>query len=282
MSAKIYYFSLILFWFFLSACDKKVEDTELPKLTFTGITNNDTLRNTITAEIKGTDNTGLKSIEVFLNDSLLASSLQPSLGLSWNTLNVKDGDYTIRIVATDNAGNKKAESAKVVVQNALFSFEPNDYDQDSDNTAYIVTDGDGKILNSFKFTKANAPKPKTRTYIYPKTSFSGSTVNIVRVQHLLSYRIEYFINLKRGHYVKSWVGYTLKRDYPNTGVQSFTLKNVPSLLTTGVVSGIDGTGYLIPARADTLKISVNKDSKLLALYENNNEAKYNGQQAPAD
>jgi hypothetical protein len=271
-------YGLISLCLLSTSCKKEPEvtdvDTDSPSITLTGISDNDTLRNSHNVEIKATDNTGIKSIEVFADDSLLASATKSPLALTWNTVKLKDGNYTFKVIATDTVGNKKEQKIPVSVQNALFSFDTNGYDRLSKNTSYIITDNEGKILNSIKFTDLTAPKAGERTYIYPKVNFTGSHINVVRVQKISYYSIEYFLKVKRGHYTKTWNRFESNYSSPKIGQRKISVKNIPLTFGQSVIADISGSASSFSYLSNPNWINYTKDSKILVMYEKNSDFLY--------
>jgi hypothetical protein len=277
---KIFAFLSILSLIILS-CDKKDEqkeplDVELPDISFTGFSVNDTLHSTVKAEIKGSDSKGLKSLEIFVNDSLLATNPGPAFTAEWNTLKSPDGDYTIKMVATDISGNKKEVKAKVVVSNALITVGKNVLVSGFWDTAdYYITDSAGNILanSSFKINQNVASK----VHIYSKNEYSKKTINLIRV-HKSSNRnptIEYYIGIKRGE-VLEYVNPGVQYEFPEwVGPVPVTLMNVPAYNNITISTTAGGSvNYPLPFGA-TAQTSYNAKNKAFVQIENADKASYN-------
>jgi hypothetical protein len=263
---------------FIISCDKKdAPDTEQPAIIATGVAANDTLRNTINAEIKATDNGGIQKMEVLVNDSLLATASSSPLVLTWNTLKMKDGEYTLKLKATDNSGNIRETTSKVIIKNALFSLAKEVLNLTSNNEMYfIATDPDGKILNSLKITKTTVPSDVT---IYPREAFTGKKINILRINRGSQTVMSYFLNIERGEPTVYFTSPIPKaKRYSYSANTAASIKNLQP--NDYAVISTDAFGSSYPPGFDA-KYPYGADSKFLVQIERNGSATYNLFDPPA-
>jgi hypothetical protein len=114
-----------------------------------------------------------------------------------------------------------------------------------------------------------------RTDIYPKTSFNGGRVNVARVQKIEARNsIEYFINLKRGHYAKAWKSYVPTYSSPKLGQRKIAYKNIPASFGMSISGGMSGSGASFTLFPNPYFIDYTANSKVLVMYEKNNEFLY--------
>lgn len=245
------------------------------KLTVTGLTSNDTLRNTLTAEIKAEHSAGIKTIEVFANDELIASTATAdSLSLSWNTLDMPDGTYSMKVVVSDDAGNKKEQVASVVVSNVLLKINRHLL-VEGDASAYFITDSEGQLISRADFV--NDGTHDDVVSLYPTEAFDGPEINLTRVStasYLTFPQIEHFVGIKRGtHLGEQSIQHGKGRLNEYQNPIPITLKNIPDhdrvLVSTNTLyyqfPSIDGYDYALPYTSG---------SKAMVLVERQGDARY--------
>src|SRR6186997_3468165 len=110
------FLNLFISCLFLS-CDSE-PDTLLPELTVAGISQGEKLSNEVTLSIAASDNEGVSKVEFFLDDIMVSSLNKEPYTFTWNTLQSSDGDHTVKIVVTDNSGNRREEAVTVSINNA--------------------------------------------------------------------------------------------------------------------------------------------------------------------
>jgi hypothetical protein len=169
--------SLIVITFTILSCSKK-QDQDNPvtpvnnAITLTGINNADSLKGTVSAQIAATGNQPQK-IEVFANDSLIASATKAPYNLQWNTLGVVNGTYKIKTVATYDGGKQVEVSLNVVVKNILMTLETDPkVNSIYTNVMYIVTDSAGNLLNNIKYNGTDRIIEVAASHPYIKNRFS--------------------------------------------------------------------------------------------------------------
>src|SRR5512133_505300 len=100
----------------LSSCKK--EDNIPPVITAVKLNMSDTIRNSYIIKVEATDNSSTIGMDLYANDSLIAHIEKVPFEYPWNTIKVKDGEYTIKAVVFDSNGNKTESSCLITVQNA--------------------------------------------------------------------------------------------------------------------------------------------------------------------
>ena len=171
------------------SCSKKQDTVVTPPsigaVSITGIHEADTLKGVISAQIAIAGSTQLSKIEVYANDSLIASGNKAPYNLQWNTLGVINGNYKLKGIAYDNAGKQTQTTFDVIVHNILVTLEIDPHiNSIYTNMMYIVTDSAGTVLNSIKYNgtdkyiavAATKPNLKNRCSTFEvKTDISGLT-----------------------------------------------------------------------------------------------------------
>jgi hypothetical protein len=77
------------------------------------------LSGTVSVQISATDNVGVTSVALTANGTAIGSSIVAPYAVSWNTTTVANGVYTLTATARDAAGNTKAASISVSVNNPI-------------------------------------------------------------------------------------------------------------------------------------------------------------------
>src|ERR1700737_784125 len=98
---SIFFLSFVALISIFLSCSKKQDTivTPISAISFTGIRDADTLKGTISAQIIISGTTQPKKIEVYANDSLIATGNKAPYNLQWNTLGVTNGNYKLKAIA---------------------------------------------------------------------------------------------------------------------------------------------------------------------------------------
>lgn len=244
------------------------------ELTVSGLKSNDTLRNTLTAEIKVEHSLGIKNIEVFVDEELIASATADSLSLSWNTLDLPDGTYTVKVVVSDDAGNKKEQTVSVVVSNALVKIDRNLLLGWGDVAAYFITDSIGQVIGRANFV--NDGTHDDVVSLYPSAGFSGSKINLTRVSTSANLPLEivHFVAINRGAHLNNK---NISHGKPSLNEYQtpipITVKNVPEY--DNLLVSTNRLYYQYPVSEDyDYSLPYTTGSKSLLLIEQNGSARY--------
>jgi hypothetical protein len=163
-------FLLLLTVAIISSCKKT--DREPPVITSGSLTEmQDTIRNSVAFNLVAIDNSDIEKIELYVNDSLIASDKTGSFSYNLNTLELNDGTYILKIVVYDQHGNTTTSSKSVVVSNSLLTLKLGELY----NNPYmaVVSDESGNKLGTAEMVKNSEIK------IMPSAPFSESAINFV-------------------------------------------------------------------------------------------------------
>jgi chitodextrinase len=98
---------------------------------------------TVTVEATATDNVGVTSVAVYVDDVLIGTVNAAPYDVAWDTATVADGAHTLRVDARDAANNVGTTSAVVLVQNAPVSTAPHYLDLDGVDDYVQIADAPG-------------------------------------------------------------------------------------------------------------------------------------------
>ncbi len=93
-------------------------DTSAPSVSISAPAQGATVSGATTISATASDNVGVSKVEFYINGALAGSDSSAPYSLSWNTLAVTDGSYTLAVKAYDAAGNVSQSSATVTVKNS--------------------------------------------------------------------------------------------------------------------------------------------------------------------
>ena len=102
-----------------------VKPTQPPLIDLTSHNNGDTVTGTITVTATASDDVGVSKVELYANNSFIASDSTPPYSFSLNTYNLHGGDNVLRVTAYDEFPLTASDSASVIVRNhQINSFSP--------------------------------------------------------------------------------------------------------------------------------------------------------------
>lgn len=90
-------------------------DTQAPQIDVTSPAAGSLIRDPITIEASASDASGIARVQFYLGSQLLATDTSAPYSHAWDTDAVADGNYSIRAVATDEAGRSSEHSVTVTV-----------------------------------------------------------------------------------------------------------------------------------------------------------------------
>lgn len=115
---KNYYFFLCLIvCTFFSSCDEDEKETIPPVVTITSPSASGKLLKTVTIAASATDDSGIASVKILVDDTLLEEFAEGEVSHEWNTETASDGAHTITVIATDRVGNEGSATLAVEVFN---------------------------------------------------------------------------------------------------------------------------------------------------------------------
>jgi len=93
-------------------------DTRPPSVALTNPAAGSLIREPITIEATASDVSGVKQVQFFQGDTLLATRTTAPYSVDWDTDAVADGNYLLKVVATDAAGRSDGQTITVTVSHA--------------------------------------------------------------------------------------------------------------------------------------------------------------------
>ena len=181
----------LLSFLILAAIACKKEDNIPPVISSVNLNMNDTIRDNYSVSIEASDNNGVSSIELYANDSLIVKMEQLPFVYQLNTLLMKDGEYLIKVVAYDSEGNKTESSYKVIVQNAVVTFNLGSTFHNAQK--FVISDEQGNVI------KSGVIQGTGKVSIMPLAPFDKKAINIVMEQLHNEYTyLNGYVHVKRG------------------------------------------------------------------------------------
>lgn len=100
-------------------------DTTAPAAVITAPASGTTLSGAVQTNVSATDNLGVTKVELYVNDSLIASDTTAPYSFYWDTTDFADGNYTLYAIASDAAGNAgQSSQVHVTIRNSLDTIAP--------------------------------------------------------------------------------------------------------------------------------------------------------------
>jgi hypothetical protein len=176
---------------FFSSCSKEDnKDIIAPVITSVNFSMNDTIRNSYNIKIDATDNNTIDRMELYANDSLIATVNMVPFEFLWNTNKVKDGKYSIKAIVYDIDGNKAESTYNVIVQNALLTINlGSEYHAPF---RLVISDEEGNILKSVTVQGTG------KVSIMPLYPLENNAINVVYCNTGTYSSIVGFVHVKRG------------------------------------------------------------------------------------
>ncbi|MBL3657216.1 Ig-like domain-containing protein [Fulvivirga sediminis] len=138
--------------FLLQSCsdDSDGLDNVTSELEFTNLKEGEELWNTVNIQASAKDGISITSLQLFVDDQLLASeSNKAVISSDWNTSNTEDGKHTLKVIATNASQNSTEKEITVMVKNNLITLQVPDYELRYGEEGYIfLSDRNGKLIAS--------------------------------------------------------------------------------------------------------------------------------------
>lgn len=99
-------------------------DSTPPSVSFASPANGATVSGTVSVQVNASDNVGVASVSLYVNNTLLGTRTTAPYTFSWDTTRVSNGSYTLRAVAADAAGNSSSAQISVNVSNQVDTTPP--------------------------------------------------------------------------------------------------------------------------------------------------------------
>jgi hypothetical protein len=258
----------------LSSCrddETKPTDSAAPSVTVTTTATSTTVWNTVGLKIEATDNTGIKSIELKIDNVSVGTATTSPYEFQWDTQAAADGEHTIVGIAKDEAGNEKSMEIKLTVQNILLEASiPEDFLSVDRESQYqqrgfiFLSDNEGKVIVAEEFENGDEIKLKA-------PAFNGNEFTVTQAQTRYSdseFNLTTTAKVSRGKWVMEYHGYYGENQNP-AGEAELAIANVDDayqymLVTNGGSRSIGFEDFTISA---TLQVNPSK----LFIYRRNYE-----------
>jgi thermitase len=96
-----------------------VTDTTPPSVSIGSPANGSSVAGAISAQGTATDNIGVTNIQFYVDGTVVASTPSSPFAFSWNSANASNGSHTLKVTASDAAGNIGTASTSVTVNNLV-------------------------------------------------------------------------------------------------------------------------------------------------------------------
>lgn len=122
-------------------------DTIAPTVSFASPNNGANVSGLISVQINASDNIKVTSVSLYINGALYATSNSSPYSFQWDTTRAANGNYTLKVVAADGAGNSSSASISVMVNNVSDTTPP---------VISITSPKDGSIVKNTVSVTVNA------------------------------------------------------------------------------------------------------------------------------
>jgi subtilisin family serine protease len=106
--------------------DNTPADTTAPVVAMGTPASGATVKGTVSVTASATDNVGVSKVDLYIDGVLFASDATAPYAFSWNSVPVSNGVHTLKLVATDLAGNLGETTRAVTVANSHAPVATND------------------------------------------------------------------------------------------------------------------------------------------------------------
>lgn len=169
--------SLSLTW--LSSCsdDDEASDTTAPTVTFSNLTDDEAVWNTLSTTVDVGD-ADIEKLEVYIDGTLLTTITEAPYEIEWDSNTVPDGQHVVKVVVTDKSGNSTSKEVTITVKNILLSFDVADDqlitgegEQTGEVGLVILSDEDGDVIASTEYKNGDHIELRS-------SSFNGETFTV--------------------------------------------------------------------------------------------------------
>jgi subtilisin family serine protease len=101
----------------VTAVGTVVTDTTAPSVSVSSPAGAATVSGTVSVQGNATDNVGVTSIQFYVDGTVITTASSSPFSFSWNTANYANGSHTLKVTASDAAGNIGSSSVSVNVSN---------------------------------------------------------------------------------------------------------------------------------------------------------------------
>ena len=102
------------------------------------------------------DNQEVERVSFYLDDELLGEATEEPFEIVWDSEELEDGSYILKVIATDKSGNKAEDSREVTVRNTLMSIHMEEgyrihaREYDFTELWFFLSDKEGNIIGAPK------------------------------------------------------------------------------------------------------------------------------------
>jgi hypothetical protein len=169
----------------LSSCsDEEADpkDSTAPVISFSNLNANGIVWNTVEAELNVTDDTGIKTVEVYVDGNLVSTISGAPYEFNWDSNTVPDGNHIIKVVATDDGGNKAETQVAIIVKNTLITINvPENQVTDTEDYTLrqfvVLSDESGNVITYAEVQNGEKIEMKS-------SSFEGEDFYLSEVRYI--------------------------------------------------------------------------------------------------
>lgn len=193
--------------FIIQACDDDdaPKDTLAPEVTFTNLTEDMTVWNTLSISLDASDDQGIDEIQVFVDGNLITTLTGSPFEASWDSNTVTDGEHILKVVVTDKSGNIVEKEISVNVLNTLVTiniaadqlYSGTDF---SERGFVFLSDENGNVIAHQEYQNGNTIVFKSPTFNGEKFFLTEALAETRPGDDL--FRVWTFAQIERG---KTWV-----------------------------------------------------------------------------
>ena len=225
--------------FLISCSEDESDKNSAGKIILISPTTDDLLSRTVTIEAS-VELVDFDHAEIFLDNERIGQSAVKDVILSYDTKEIADGSYTLKIIAFDKDGKEVSLSTPVEIWNTLIKFSiPENYILSHQEMWVFVTSNEGEFIGSQQI--------QNNTEVSFETPEGFRQYKSVTVHQLIKSALTStkFTQFKIESYTFLFPGvYRLKSNFqgPLLGQHTFVIKNKPGTYNINTYSGPDASG----------------------------------------
>lgn len=102
--------------------DDPSKDSQSPEVSFSNLSEDAAVWNEVAINVDATDNAGIKTVELYVDGNLVSTLNKSPYNFTWNSQDASEGEHIVKVVATDESGNKVEKTIKIRVANTLVTY----------------------------------------------------------------------------------------------------------------------------------------------------------------
>jgi thermitase len=145
-------------------------DVAPPVVSFISPTNGTSVSGSVSVAVNASDDTGVTSVAVTIDGSLMTSFVATPYAFSWNTVSIPDGSHLLSAIATDAAGNTATNTISLTVRNSSDTTAP---------SISVISPSDGAKVSGTVTVTVNATDDTgiTRVELYIDSVLQSSSTS---------------------------------------------------------------------------------------------------------